>query len=87
MFVHLRCAPIVVRGPFWEATLPNVGSRGSHAILDGFGVADILASMNRYFKWIVLAGMMVSLNSCGLIGASMRSIGRLAKSVGNANSR
>ncbi len=43
----------------------------------------MLARMKRIIQWITLAGLMLSLSSCGLPGALTRSVGRLGTSVGD----
>jgi hypothetical protein len=42
----------------------------------------MLLPMKRILQWIVLAGLVLSLNSCGLAGAVMRSAGNLVESAG-----
>ena len=42
---------------------------------------DILQNMKRYLKWLALVAMVISLNSCGLPGALIRSGDRLVQGV------
>jgi hypothetical protein len=41
----------------------------------------MVVAMQRYLKWLAAAALMLSLNSCGLPGAVMRSTGNLAQKV------
>jgi|APGre2960657404_1045060.scaffolds.fasta_scaffold55895_2 hypothetical protein len=43
---------------------------------------DMLPIMQRILQWIALAIVMLSLSSCGLPGALIRSTGNLVKGVG-----
>jgi hypothetical protein len=42
----------------------------------------MFASMKTLFRWLALTAVIFSLNSCGLPGAAVRSVGRLAQSAG-----
>ncbi len=44
---------------------------------------DMLPAMQRILQWTALAIAMLSLSSCGLPGALVRSTGNLVKGVGN----
>ena len=43
---------------------------------------DMLAPMKRLFQLITLAALMLSLNSCGLPGALVRTAGSLVQGAG-----
>lgn len=45
-------------------------------LLDSAAVVDMLSAMKRFLKLSAIAGILISLNSCGLPGAVGRSAGR-----------